>query len=124
MGPFRIIGLRSTYVTYFHPVPFEGGARAERGTNAFYTEAIKNLETFFDRGGALADSTSMVRTPIEVFLPRSSPQPKALYMPQRIVSLFGRGCGPNTSRQTPATCSGRLAITYSRLKPSSRTKCY
>jgi hypothetical protein len=60
------------------PGSVRGGARSERGTNNFYTDAIKNLEIFTDRGGALADSTSMVKTAYRSLLATVITPPKAL----------------------------------------------
>jgi hypothetical protein len=60
------------------PGSVRGGARAEKGTNSFYRDALANLGIFIDRGGTLADSPTMVRTAYRSFLATVITSPKAI----------------------------------------------
>jgi hypothetical protein len=68
-----------------------GGARAEKVTNIFYTDALNNLEIFTDRGGALADSTTMVRMAYRSLLATVVSPPKAItYAPTDRFAVWRR----------------------------------
>jgi hypothetical protein len=58
------------------------GPRSDKSVSPYYAEALKNLEIFMDRGGALADSASMVRTAYRSLIATVITPPKAiLYAP-------------------------------------------
>jgi exonuclease III len=72
------------------------GARAEKGTNAFYANAIKHLEIFTDRGGTLMDSNSMVRITYRTLLATVVSPPKALtYAPTDRLAVWRKLRAPH-----------------------------
>jgi hypothetical protein len=58
------------------------GARTEKNVSTYYAGALKNLETFTDRGGTLADAATMVRIAYRSLIATVVTPPKAvLYAP-------------------------------------------
>jgi hypothetical protein len=76
--PFADYWLAIHLRNFLPPGSVRSGARTVKGTNTYYTAAIKNLETFIERGGSLADSTIMVRIAYRSLLATVVTQPKAI----------------------------------------------
>jgi hypothetical protein len=68
-----------------------GELERKKAQTVFYKEALGNFETFIDRGGTLADSTTMVRTAYRSFLATIVTPPKAItYAPTDRFAVWRR----------------------------------
>jgi hypothetical protein len=76
--PFADIWLAIRLRKFLPPGAVRSGARTEKNVSTYNTGALKNLETFLDRGGRLADSATMVRTAYRSLIATVVTEPKAV----------------------------------------------